>query len=66
MWVIDAESRMRAVRRGSGQPNSTADVMLKSIEGLNRADLDSCGTATGVIASQIPDAVGPINENPDS
>ena len=65
-WVIDSESRILAVRDSGGQRNNTTDELLESVEGLNRTDLDSCGTATGVIASQVLDALGPINENPDA
>lgn len=61
-WVIDAPSRVGTLVRAGGLPDETTAVLLESVQGKNRAELESCSTAAGVIATQVLDAVGPIQK----
>ena len=60
-WVIDAQSRILALVPVGGLPDGSAALQFESVQGKDFAGLQSCGTATGVIASQVLNALGPIN-----
>ena len=63
-WVIDAQSRVQTLVRAGGHADDTTTLLLESVRSKNRAELESCSTAVGVIALQVLDAVGPVRSGP--
>lgn len=59
-WAINADGTMRSLVRSSGKPDEICVTLFDMLAGKGTEGLRECATASGVIASEILNAVGPI------